>query len=378
MKKQKGITLVALIITIIVMVILAGVAISLVTGEKGVMTQAETANAKMEQTTIEDTIKSSYYYDANNAGKLSFNDTRDAIIENLKDSGYTQVVIKGTKVNSVETFPMTVQTTGKTETYTWVIEQAGGIKEEKDIPQTETNEYYYTENEDGTITIKGPKKVRVLRFTEENEKELEERISSKFGEGIFEEYCNGTIEDELGEEIDDYYEEIIDEITYDTNNEKFWTTVELEESQVGLEDFDEVLNADEIALVDITTPLPTEIDGKEVTAIGKNAFYDITVYSSNFIPNTVKHIGDFAFRRSSFVSQLIIPDSVQTIGEEAFRRMRCFGDVELIMNDAEGNLVSIGSAAFEDSDLMGTLNLRKEVSVSASAFSGTDVIVNYK
>ena len=46
MKKNKGITLVALVITIIVLLILAGVSISLVVGDNGVLTQAQ--NAKSE------------------------------------------------------------------------------------------------------------------------------------------------------------------------------------------------------------------------------------------------------------------------------------------------------------------------------------------
>ena len=43
MKKQEGITLVALVITIIVLLILAGVSISLVVGNNGVLTQASNA-----------------------------------------------------------------------------------------------------------------------------------------------------------------------------------------------------------------------------------------------------------------------------------------------------------------------------------------------
>ena len=43
MKKQSGITLVALVITIIVLLILAGVSISLVIGNNGVLTQATAA-----------------------------------------------------------------------------------------------------------------------------------------------------------------------------------------------------------------------------------------------------------------------------------------------------------------------------------------------
>ena len=49
MRNQKGITLVALVITIIVLLILAGVSISLVLGQNGVLTQASNAvitNAK--------------------------------------------------------------------------------------------------------------------------------------------------------------------------------------------------------------------------------------------------------------------------------------------------------------------------------------------
>ena len=46
MKTNKGITLVALVITIIVLLILAGVSISLVVGDNGVLTQASTASEK--------------------------------------------------------------------------------------------------------------------------------------------------------------------------------------------------------------------------------------------------------------------------------------------------------------------------------------------
>ena len=46
LKEQKGITLVALIITIIVMLILAGVSISLVVGQGGVLTQAQDVEPK--------------------------------------------------------------------------------------------------------------------------------------------------------------------------------------------------------------------------------------------------------------------------------------------------------------------------------------------
>jgi len=49
MKSNKGITLVALVITIIVLLILAGVSISLVVGDNGVLTQSQNAAEKTDE-----------------------------------------------------------------------------------------------------------------------------------------------------------------------------------------------------------------------------------------------------------------------------------------------------------------------------------------
>ncbi len=46
MKNQKGITLIALVITIIVLLILAGVSIAMLTGENGILTQANSSKSE--------------------------------------------------------------------------------------------------------------------------------------------------------------------------------------------------------------------------------------------------------------------------------------------------------------------------------------------
>lgn len=46
MKNQKGITLIALVITIIVLLILAGVSIAMLTGDNGILTQSQKASAE--------------------------------------------------------------------------------------------------------------------------------------------------------------------------------------------------------------------------------------------------------------------------------------------------------------------------------------------
>ena len=55
--KNEGITLIALVITIIVLLILAGVSIATLTGENGVLTQAENAKVETEEAEIEEQRK---------------------------------------------------------------------------------------------------------------------------------------------------------------------------------------------------------------------------------------------------------------------------------------------------------------------------------
>ena len=53
-KKNSGITLIALVITIIVLIILAGVSINLVLGNNGIITRARDARNKYQKTAAEE------------------------------------------------------------------------------------------------------------------------------------------------------------------------------------------------------------------------------------------------------------------------------------------------------------------------------------
>lgn len=57
MKNNKGITLIALVITIIVLLILAGVSIAMLTGQNGILTQANTAKVNTSTAEAEEAIK---------------------------------------------------------------------------------------------------------------------------------------------------------------------------------------------------------------------------------------------------------------------------------------------------------------------------------
>ena len=57
LKERKGITLIALVITIIVLLILAGVSIAMLTGQNGILTQAQNAKTTTENKSAEEKVK---------------------------------------------------------------------------------------------------------------------------------------------------------------------------------------------------------------------------------------------------------------------------------------------------------------------------------
>ena len=71
-KKEKGITLVALVVTIIVLLILAGVAISLTIGQNGIFTRAQNATERWEKAV-----------DKEDQEMSNFQDTYDEVVANL-------------------------------------------------------------------------------------------------------------------------------------------------------------------------------------------------------------------------------------------------------------------------------------------------------
>ena len=110
MKSNKGITLVALVITIIVLLILAGVSISLVVGDNGVLTQAQSASKKTDLASADNAVQltmnslSTEFMGetwVNNVNaKLYKVVTPSAIDEELKNNGYKLIAVAANNVTS--------------------------------------------------------------------------------------------------------------------------------------------------------------------------------------------------------------------------------------------------------------------------------------
>lgn len=113
-KKSKGITLVALIITIIVLIILAGVSISILSGDNGILNKAVTAKEKnnyasdLENNNLNqtETILSSYFGDSHTisqgpllADVADIGDFVKGFLGNWTDEDFSKIESSGLNVN---------------------------------------------------------------------------------------------------------------------------------------------------------------------------------------------------------------------------------------------------------------------------------------
>ena len=125
MKNQKGITLIALVITIIVLLILAGVSIAMLTGENGLLTKAGNAKTETTQKEAEEVVKIAVgtilanKYDPTNDPEENPNEITAENIKTVieKDTGVNVTVTEGTTsgdlVITYKEKTVTIDSTGK-------------------------------------------------------------------------------------------------------------------------------------------------------------------------------------------------------------------------------------------------------------------------
>ncbi len=87
-KKNKGITLIALVITIIVLLILAAVSIATLTGENGILTKATEALEKTDEAAAKEEVKLAVLESMSDTGKFDAN----KFIEKIKSKGWSTEV----------------------------------------------------------------------------------------------------------------------------------------------------------------------------------------------------------------------------------------------------------------------------------------------
>ena len=165
-RKIEGITLIALVITIIVLLILAGVSIAMLTGQNGILTQAQNASKQTDIGEEKEAIGLAYNgVRAENKGEAV---TADKLQAELRGNGYTNATAVG---NADGTITVTFETgntytigtngeisgptTGEITTPTGEIT----IDNAKDESMLEKKENSTVKVSDGTFTLPGGFKV---------------------------------------------------------------------------------------------------------------------------------------------------------------------------------------------------------------------------
>lgn len=135
-KKENGITLVALVVTIIVLLILAGVSISMISGDDGIATRAsdaskETAlgNANTAMALAVSTAQTDYYalFADGTVTDADKPDTTEELNEYVNKQGYNIIGANNEVLKDGDTFEIAEGKNGTTPAYTVKVTVGSGI-----------------------------------------------------------------------------------------------------------------------------------------------------------------------------------------------------------------------------------------------------------
>ena len=154
-KGKNGITLIALVITIIVLLILAGVTIATLTGDNGILTKAQNAKTQNDKATVKEKVDLAIAASLDETGKINLEQLKtnlnnvdgiNPIKDDLTDSSFPlEVTVDGTKVT------ITKDSNGK---YSTSVGESTGSSGggNSGISKTESYIGYYADvDDDGTI-----------------------------------------------------------------------------------------------------------------------------------------------------------------------------------------------------------------------------------
>ena len=358
-EKNKGITLIALVVTIIVLLILAGISITMLTGQNGILNRAGEAKNANGIAQAEELIKVSVM-DAltRGTGELTDENLRKALSSNLGTEGKDYEIIGNEKSGWTVTIKendkdYTISSTGKIGE----IEKVEGSKSDWEIEGNTVVKYLGSSNDivvpnyvDGTkITEVGENIFSASKLTgtlkiSEGIKVLDENSfgGSKFtGSIVFpntlveiKEYafagCTGFSGNlELPDSLEKIGPYAFAGWTSNLNN----LIVPGSVKKIG-----------DYAFVACSGFKGNLILKEGIKDLGNNTFYNCTGFSGKLeIPNSVEIIGNDTFSAcSGFTGEIKIPDSVKKIGTSAFFKCSGFEGSLIIPETVE----EVGLAAF--------------------------------
>ena len=332
--QKKGITLIALVVTIIVLLLLAGVSISMLTGQNGILTRAAESKVKTEEAETQENERMQGYEDVINqyaGGKILLKDVEKNPEKYLEKA-------KTEKKQTNEYFVGIDADGNIVNMDAWRCELTNdktGVSVKK----------YNTKYDDGSgrVTEKLPQYVCYLG--EKNEYNWENNSyywndDTYYGSSNTTYYGNNNTY--YGS--DNTYNESTKRTVYEvTELDGTFDCSKDDSKRTALKEFPEI--------------------PKTVTRIGTKTFFNCEGLTNINIPNNVKSIGKYVFCGCRGLTSVNIPDSITSISEGMF--MSCTG---LTKVDIPSSVTNIGVCAFTSSGLE-SINIPNSVtSIEQEAF----------
>ena len=364
-KKERGITLIAMVITIIILLIIAGISIEMITGDNGILSQAESAVIKQSHGAVKEGIilaYNEYQIEINTASNEKLASTEKVMIKGNEEKSLNSnsisfldfLVEKGyadgeTGVLDVEKLTGSKQSLGNgtdTDVYKleeeennyvvnyydednkkeeiWSIEKNNNTEEEIALePDTGKEELILVYNVNEGDTIELPYNLKWMD-SERNEYDAEFNFTVDWGDGSSDTiasasemetkarhtYNNGEVNKEVKITIDGIFECLCIEY-YDYENEE----------NIYHEGYDKLIRVDQWGTTGLKYINLEDYDNlTQIVVPTESSFKDLV--STNFSGTGIQSIPDKMFMNctkiTSFASVFYGCDNLQTIGDYAF------------------------------------------------------------
>ena len=351
-KKSKGITLIALVVTIVVLLILAGVSISMLTGENGIITQAQEAKTGTEIGNEREQVKLAYT--SASTKKITNGDNSEVTADDINE----ELNIQRSDATASGEGIITVKFNKSGREYDITVD--GNILE---VPSIDMVNIFKYDPSTGYITGIKDEYIYKVSGKRTNEKANEIKIASVGDNFKIATWAPPVYR--IDERLKGYLK--IPEIIEGTRI-------------IGIADgaFYSIKNLYNIKIPNSITSIGNyafEYSGslerisipESVTSIGEAAFDGCSSLVSINIPNNVTEIKDSTFSRCWNLKNIIIPESVTSIGDRAFAQ--CASLINITIPE---NVTSMGSDAFWNCNNLLNINIKKTENSILGAPWGAD------
>ena len=365
MKREKGITLIALVVTIVVLIILAAVSISMLTGENGIITQAQNSKEATEQARVEELVDLAVNsLIGKNLGSTNEITPEDIANEVNEMESRTDIYAEGNTFPTNIIFPeegrkVEVDLTSKEESDNMYEVEV----DEADIAPTDLFDYEIIDETAKTakITRIKPKYCNMDGYNPDTETY---DLDNTNGNIVYDDKSFNTLVLPYEVELNGNKYKIIEvqqlryELLYSDHSGSY-TKVEFPHNVNELI-FPNTIEKiyDTRGLINSNDSLKTVVLSNRLKLIGKNAFCNCSSLTNITIPSSVTSIEESAFKGCTRLISIVIPNGVTSIEESAFE-----GCTRLISIVIPNSVTNLGDRVFTGCSSLTSITIPNSITI---------------